>query len=190
MVRVGKWLLAAAGVCICVSVAPAQDSASQRLEIERLMRDAPFTTSVMNRATLLRPGRRDGPPRDVNISDDEVREVQAVSQRYLPSDFVNISPVVTGCPCEEGAECTDQVYVVATSSAEPRGLQLSRVKNKWIVGTVQKWWLRYEELLAKQPTLDWLEFGRAANALAHDFPVCGLGSKVALETTQAGEHAR
>src|ERR1041384_5277939 len=94
-----------------------------------------------NRAFELRPVRRDTPLRYLNLSDEEVREVQRVSAKYLPRDTVNISPVVTGCPCEEGPDCTEQVYVLASKESGTRGLQLSRVRNRWTVGVVQQWWL-------------------------------------------------
>ena len=69
-----------------------------------------------------------------------------ISVKYLPRAMVNISPVVTNCPCEEGPNCTAQVYVVATTGDNSKGLQLSRLKDQWMVGVVQQWWLRREAL--------------------------------------------
>src|SRR3982750_3948336 len=80
----------------------------------------------------LQPRRRDAPLRYVNLTDDEVREIQRVAANHIPKVLLNISPVVTGCPCEEGPQCTEQVYVLAGVN-EPQGLQLSRVKNSWQV---------------------------------------------------------
>jgi hypothetical protein len=124
------------------------------------------------RAWLLRPKRRDEPLRYLNISDYEVREIQEVAEKYLPKILLNISPVVTGCPCEEGPQCTDQVYIVAESGQSSRGLQLSHVKNAWVVGTVQQWYFKYEELLAREPKLNYLDLMRAESELFRDFPVC------------------
>src|SRR5204863_6156086 len=97
---------------------------------------------ISKQAEALRPARRDEPLRYLNITDEEVRQVQLISVKYLPRAMVNISPVVTNCPCEEGPNCTAQVYVVATTGEKSKGLQLSRLKDQWIVGVVQQWWIR------------------------------------------------
>jgi len=92
------------------------------------------------------PVRRDGPLRAENITDEEVREIQAAMSSLFPGAIVNIGGVVTGCPCEEGGGCTDQVWVVAYRPERSRGLQLSRISGHWIVGPQQQWWLDYERL--------------------------------------------
>jgi len=132
------------------------------------------------RAWQLRPKRRDEPLRYVNISDYEVREIQLVAEKYLPKVLLNISPVVTGCPCEEGPQCTDQVYIVAESGQSSKGLQLSRVKNAWVVGSVQQWYLKYEELLTRVPKMNYLDQMRAESELFREFPVC-VGELVPAE---------
>ena len=132
------------------------------------------------RAWQLLPKRRDEPLRYLNISDYEVREIQLVAEKYLPKVLLNISPVVTGCPCEEGPQCTDQVYIVAESGQSSRGLQLSRVKNAWVVGTVQQWYLKYEELVTRKPKMDFLDRMRAESELYREFPVC-VGELVPAE---------
>jgi len=128
----------------------------------------------VGRVNELRPRRRDTPLRELNISDNEVREIQDVAARHGMTTMLNISPVVTGCPCEEGLLCTDQVYVVADLPDKTVGLQLSRVRNAWVVGTVQMWWFRYDALLKKQTTMDWWEFIKARNELLREFPMCAL----------------
>ncbi len=70
---------------------------------------------ISKRAEALRPAYRAEPLRYLNISDEEIRQVQLVSVKFLPRALVNISPVVTNCPCEEGPNCAAQVYVVATT---------------------------------------------------------------------------
>jgi hypothetical protein len=132
------------------------------------------------RASQLRPRRRDEPLRYLNISDYEVREIQEVAGKYLPKVLLNISPVVTGCPCEEGPQCTDQVYIVAQTSQDSRGLQLSRVRNAWVVGTVQQWFLKYEELLSRERKMNYASFERAQSELYREFPVC-VGELVPAE---------
>jgi hypothetical protein len=136
------------------------------------------------RALLLTPKRRDEPLRYLNISDIEVREIQLVAEKYLPKVLLNISPVVTGCPCEEGPQCTDQVYIVAETAQSSKGLQLSHVRNAWVVGTVQQWFLRYEELLSRQPKMDFENFMRARSELYRDFPAC-VGELVPAENKAA-----
>jgi len=130
------------------------------------------------------PKRRDEPLRYLNISDYEVREIQLVAEKYLPKVLLNISPVVTGCPCEEGPQCTDQVYIVAETAQSSKGLQLSRVRNSWVVGTVQQWFLRYDELRSREDKMGYLNFMRARNELYRDFPVC-VGELVPAENTTA-----
>ncbi len=53
---------------------------------------------ISKRAEELRPAYRAEPLRYLNISDEEVRQVQRVSVKYLPRAMVNISPEVTNCP--------------------------------------------------------------------------------------------
>lgn len=60
-----------------------------------------------SRARQLYPRRRDTPLRYLNITDGEVREVEVIARKYKMPELVNISPVVTGCPCEEGGGCTE-----------------------------------------------------------------------------------
>jgi hypothetical protein len=135
------------------------------------------------RAWQLLPQRRDEPLRYLNISDIEVREIQQVAEKYLPKVLLNISPVVTGCPCEEGPQCTDQVYIVAESGQSSKGLQLSRVRNAWIVGTVQQWYLRFEELLSREGMMAFEDFMRAKSELYREFPMC-VGELVPAENTK------
>jgi hypothetical protein len=130
---------------------------------------------IRARARELYPERRNTPLRDINITDNEVREIEAISRKYLPPDYVNISPVVTECPCEEGPACTAQVYVVAQGKDKERGLQLSRMNDRWGVGIVQQWWFR-REAIVRQNTgnrfLDNYLEEKAINELYEEFPVC------------------
>jgi hypothetical protein len=140
---------------------------------------------IRERSNELSPGRRDTPLRDLNISDEEVREVQAVSKDYLPRAMVNISPVVTECPCEEGPQCTAQVYVLATENDKTVGLQLSRTKTTWAVGAVQKWWFK-RDAVRRQNTgdafVDYYFYEKAMNELYAEFPMCA-DTPTPVETT-------
>jgi len=137
-----------------------------------------------SRAYQLVPKRRDEPLRYLNISDYEVREIQLVAEKYLPKVLLNISPVVTGCPCEEGPQCTDQVYIVAETAQGAKGLQLSRVRNAWVVGSVQQWYLRYDELRSSKDDMEYWAFQRAESDLFREFPVC-VGQLVPAENKTA-----
>src|SRR4051812_34993249 len=131
--------------------------------------------AVSKRAEELYPARRNTPLRDVNISDEEIREVEQITRKYLPRAYVNISPVVTDCPCEEGPACTAQVYVVAQTADQTRGIQLSRMNDRWNVGAVQQWWLR-RDAVQRQHTgnslLDYYLFRKAVTELLEEFPMC------------------
>lgn len=139
---------------------------------------------IVDRAYELRPKRRDEPLRYLNISDYEVREIQLVAGQYLPKVLLNISPVVTGCPCEEGPQCTDQVYIVAETAQSSKGLQMSRIKNAWVVGSVQQWWLKRDALAANSGKMDYEKYESAMNELVRDFPAC-VGELVPEENTTA-----
>ena len=131
--------------------------------------------AVSKRAEELYPARRNTPLRDVNISDEEIREVEQLTRKYLPRAYVNISPVVTDCPCEEGPTCTAQVYVVAQSETRTRGIQLSRMNDRWNVGVVQQWWLRRDAIVPQHTGNSFLDdylLRKAVNELYEEFPMC------------------
>lgn len=157
-------------------------SAAERLaEFERM-------AMIESRVDELRPRRRDTPLRDLNITDNEVREIQALAARYKMDTMLNISPVVAGCPCEDGPLCTDQVYIVSELPANTVGLQLSRVRNAWVVGPVQRWWLKYASFKSTETTTDYYKFRQAKNNLLLEFPMCvGKGEPAKTTTAQTRE---
>jgi hypothetical protein len=144
-------------------------------DLEYWGQQQPRYSRIFRRAREIYPGRRDTPLRDLNISDGEVREVQTIAARYLPRALVNISPVVRECPCEEGPNCTAQVYVLASAKGKTSGLQLSRTKEVWDVSVVQKWWLKHDAI-RRQDTgntfLDDYLAQKARNDLLEEFPLC------------------
>jgi hypothetical protein len=79
--------------------------------------------------------------RKTNLSDDEAREIQSVMSALYPGAILNISGVATGCPCEEGPSCSDQVWVVPHTVPATDGAVLSRINGRWGVGLIQQWWL-------------------------------------------------
>jgi hypothetical protein len=90
------------------------------------------------------PYRSDAHPRRENITDNEVREVQQAAKKVYPDAIVNISTVTDGCECEV-ADCTAQVWLVLYRPGRTTGFMLSMIDGHWQVGTVQKWWLRYND---------------------------------------------
>jgi hypothetical protein len=139
---------------------------------------------IAYRAWEVRPRRRDTPLRELNISDNEIREIEALTSRLMRDSMVNISPVVGDCPCEEGPMCTAQVYVVATTAGKTLEVQYSRIRNAWQIGPVQAWWTRkasLEERLKRGEFPDFREYLRAQDELLEEFPMC-VGRESAAKT--------
>lgn len=122
-----------------------------------------------------KPSRRDGPLREENIRDEEVREIQSATRNILPGTIVNIGGVVTGCPCEDGPQCQDQVWIVAYKPERTRGLMVSRIDDRWGLGPLQQWWLDYEKAPACWRIKDEsrkVKCLEAEQALVDRFPQC------------------
>lgn len=176
--RIALWWVA--GLALAVT-ASAQERATVAQRDARLL-ELDKRVAIEQRAFELRPRRRDTPLRYLNISDNEMREIQQVAEKYLTPTMLNVSPVIEGCPCEEGPMCTDQVYVVPFANDKASGLQLSRVRKVWQVGVVQQWWTRYDALNARYEKMDYREFRRAESELFREFPSC-VGELVPAEKT-------
>lgn len=171
-------------MALLVAVAASGQGRMSKAELAAYQEQSRKLMRIERRAHELRPRRRDEPLRYLNISDNEVREIQLMAEKYLPKVLLNISPVVTGCPCEEGPQCTDQVYIVAETPQSSKGLQMSRVRNAWVVGNVQQWWLKHDELTAKSGKMHYEKYESAMNELVRDFPMC-MGELVPAENTTA-----
>ena len=136
--------------------------------------------SIRLRAEEVEPKSRDSPLRYLNISDEEVREVQSAASAVVGKVLVTIGPVVVGCPCEDGASCTDQVWILAHLQKETVGLLLSRIGGHWDIGTVQRWWLRDAELRSHErctTTAECSALGAAWRQHMNEFPLCGMDKK-------------
>lgn len=163
-------LLVAACLAAGTSIAQSSDELHRRtgymLRMERIW-------AREKRIRETRPERRDSPLREENIRDEEVREIQAAARGIVPKAIVNISGVVTGCPCEEGSTCSDQVWILASSPDKTLGLQLSKIGNAWKIGPIQRWWLERDALVARRDSFrSYDEFRNALNALTEQFPIC------------------
>lgn len=151
-------------------------------DLDRRMAPMERRWHLLDRAREVRPRRRDSPLRYLNVSDDEVREIQTAASEIVGDVLVTISGVVTGCPCEDGPQCADQVWVLAHLPNDTIGLLLSQVRAHWLVGTVQRWWLRYELLevrMQKATSYEARESVQAAqDKLIDEFPTCGVAKKL------------
>lgn len=167
-----------------------QAAAQQRptFDFKEHQRRLSIMSDVLDRAREIMPRRRDEPLRDINISDEEIREIQFLVRNVLPRSIVNIGPVVTGCPCEEGVSCTEQVHIQANSATKSMGLLLSRSLNSWRISEVQAWWLRWHALEAVRDQLSWEERNERAWELVQDFPVCTRAPST-VENAQAQSSA-
>jgi hypothetical protein len=127
---------------------------------------------IERRAAAVRPFRRELPLRPENIDDEEVREIQSVAAVIVPGAIVNIGAVVTGCPCEDGSDCSDQVWIVGYLPPKTTGVLLSKISNHWVLGPVQRWWREYERLDEHYRPRGGFRFSKEENALQDRFPVC------------------
>ena len=195
--RIAPWWVASLALGFCAHAeSPSKTPTAKemnRMIMEMMQWDSERrkTDPVRKRAEELKPAYRAEPLRYLNITDQEIREVQLICAKYLPPAMMNISPVVTECPCEEGPMCSAQVYVVATTAEKARGLQLSRLKDQWMVGVVQQWWLRREAIRVPAPGADLLEryrYARAMHELYSEFPAC-VGDLVPAKTTASTQKA-
>jgi hypothetical protein len=125
---------------------------------------------VAARIRETQPGRRDAPLRKTNLSDNEAREIQYVMAQVYPGVILNISGVVEGCPCEEGAFCSDQVWIVPRYDPNISGVSLSRINGHWAVGPIQQWWIDRAKLEADTHLTP--NHHDALDSLWEQFPAC------------------
>jgi hypothetical protein len=125
---------------------------------------------------IAEPRAPNGTLRKDNITDEEVREVQRAALEVYPDSIVNISAVTDACDCEDGSNCTAQVWLALYRENITRSLVLSKIDGHWRIGTVQSWWLQYNAHQRNSPG-----FGRGAKQIAwqqenqrllDSFPTC------------------
>lgn len=124
--------------------------------------------AVEDRIRKVRPIRREAPLREANITDREIEQITAAGRHLLPGAIVNIGSVVTGCPCEDGPLCTDQVWIVVYRPDQSIGRLLSRIGGSWQIGRVQQWYLDYEEVATGRSRLP----REQQDAIIDGFPAC------------------
>jgi len=118
--------------------------------------------------------RRSAPLREININDEEVRQIQAVVHELIPGAIVIISGVAQGCPCEDGPSCSAQVWTAIDRSERIHSLELSEINDHWVIGPVQRWFLESAQLeRSKYPT--YADYTAARGALDNRYPTCAMG---------------
>jgi hypothetical protein len=118
--------------------------------------------------------RRRAPLREININDEEVRQIEAVVRELIPGAIVTISGVAQGCPCEDGPGCSAQVWTAVYSSKRTSSLELSDINDHWVIGPVQRWFLESAQLdRSKYPT--YAAYTAARGALDDRYPACTTG---------------
>ena len=119
--------------------------------------------------------RRSAPFREINISDEEVRQIEVVVHELIPGAIVIISGVAKGCPCEDGPGCSAQVWTAINRSERIHSLELSDINEHWVIGPVQRWFLESAQLeRSKYPT--YADYTAARGALDNRYPSCATGS--------------
>ena len=164
---------------VVTSVVLGESTDDQRRAERRALMEKRF--AIEKRIEATKPTRRNGPLRYKNISDNEAREVKTIASKLAPRAIVNIGPVVTGCPCEEGSECTDQVWVTVDRGETSSGILLSRSAGAWTIGPIQRWWFEREDLEKRRSSFRYSEYFDAVDALVDRFPACSLESVEASE---------
>jgi hypothetical protein len=130
---------------------------------------------IERRIRATQPRRRDGPLRELGISDSEVRQVLAASGIDPSKAAVNIGSVVTGCDCEDGPGCKFQVWLVAQDEKSTTERLMSNINDEWVIGPLQKWWIEQEQLERKRKSFpDYRAYGEAVYSLELQFPACSL----------------
>ncbi len=84
--------------------------------------------------------------RYLNISDTEVREIQAIVLRLNPGAIVMIGGVMSGCPCADGPNCSAQVSVATHNPQRTSFVELSDIDGHWSIGPMQQWYFDRDKL--------------------------------------------
>ena len=123
-----------------------------------------------------RPQPMQAPLRADNILDEEVRAIQNSVKAIAPQALVNIGPVIDKCRCENGPQCSNQVWVIAERAEHKEGYSLAKIDGAWGISPLQEWWLEYDELRQRQvETSDPTEFQHLLTAsmqMVRDFELC------------------
>ena len=90
-VRFGS-ILFALFAALAATIGLAQD----RLRLQQFAAEEKHYYALSTRAIQIAPRRRDAPMRAVNVTAEEVREIQAAAREIVPRSIINIGAVTTG----------------------------------------------------------------------------------------------
>ena len=120
--------------------------------------------------------------RPENLTDEEVGQITRSVQAQVPGAMVNIGGATAGCNCQNGPDCSSEVWAVASRPDASHGLRLARINGEWQIGPLQAWWIDFEALArfpadgltpddetARARTQAWLD---ARAALLDAYPTC------------------
>jgi hypothetical protein len=101
-----------------------------------------------------------------------VRRLDCVKTRQR-DDAATFGPIVNGCPCENGPECTAEVWIEGHRPGHIEGLLLSQLNGVWTIGYVQLWWRERERMmaLARSREATWVD-RRALEEFERSFAAC------------------
>ncbi len=100
-----------------------------------------------------RPEYREGRLRDENLNDIEVRQIVRIINNVAPQTLVSILGVTDGCACEDGPDCSNQVWVFATDELHSVNIVLSKIAGEWVIGPQQAWAFDLDKLEAERSNL-------------------------------------
>jgi hypothetical protein len=171
----GEWMLSARPHTVdeLVQLLASPESQALTAQWRKWQRDRDLDRRIIESEPTL-AYRRSAPLRRINISDVEVRQIEAVVQRLIPGAIVIISGVAQGCPCEDGPGCSAQVWTAIERSAQIHSLELSDIDDHWVIGPAQQWFLESAQVdRTKYQT--YADYTAAREELDNRYPACATG---------------
>ena len=170
----GEWILSSRPHTVQELVQLTRSPESQALTArwQKLQRDR----DLQRRIAESEPARYRQPAvlREIDINDEEVRQIEAVVRELIPGAVVMISGVAKGCPCEDGPGCSAQVWIAVHLPKQTRSLELSDINDRWVIGPVQQWFLDSAQLQRSQYPASG-DYVVARQALDDRYPACAAG---------------
>lgn len=170
-VAAGEWVLSSRPHTVGELVQLVRSPESQALTArwQRYQRDR----DLQRRISESEPTRYRSPAsfREIDINDEEIREIEGVVRELIPGAIVMISGVAKGCPCEDGPACAAQVWIAVHLPKQTRSLELSDINDHWVIGPVQQWFLDSGQLQRSKYSTS-AEYAAARQALDDRYPIC------------------
>ena len=175
--------LAAVLACTCIwPTGLAASTANDDLAVVQQFREQQRGLRDLRPTRPRRTADDDRALRAENLTDQEVDEITRAVQARRPGAMVNIGGASAGCDCQNGPDCSSEVWAVAYQPDASHGLRLARINQQWRIGPLQAWWLAYDALArfpadglhpkseaGRARTRAWLD---ARAALLDAYPTC------------------